>query len=177
METLTTRRLVLRPPTEDDVEFVIDMYRRHEVMRWIGDGAPQPTRQQALDRIARYRDYPDPLGGWLIERDGASVGFLLCKPIPWSEGEGHRGKEDVEIGWHLHPDSWGIGYATEAAQAVVDHVAARGITRLVAVTHPDNMPSRAVCDRLGMRSLGLSDLYYDETTQLFELDLAEPVVA
>ena len=50
-------------------------------------------------------------GCWAIEpRDGSSpAGTLLLKPLPDGVGE-------VEVGWHLHPDSWGRGYATEAAR-------------------------------------------------------------
>ncbi len=175
METLHTPRLKLRPPDEADAAFVMGMYRRHEVMRWIGDGAPQPTHAQALQRIARYRSYPEPFGGWLIELGGRPLGFLLCKPIPWSRDADRRDDPpDIEIGWHLHPDAWGIGYATEAAQAVIEYVAAHGVRRLVAVTHPDNEPSRAVCGRLGMRSMGATTDYYDERTMLFERLLVAP---
>ena len=77
-------------------------------------------------------------------------------------------RDRVEIGWHLHPDVWGRGIATEAATRVLGH--ASGLRRVVAVTHPDNEPSQRVARRLGMRDEGLTDRYYDTTTRLFVLE-------
>ena len=43
------------------------------------------------------------------------------------------------------------GYVAEAARAVLDHVLASGLPRVVAVTDPANSASQAVCERIGMR--------------------------
>jgi RimJ/RimL family protein N-acetyltransferase len=75
----------------------------------------------------------------------------------------------VEVGWHLHPDAWGNGYATEAARAVVADAFSRGQRRIVAVTHPDNKPSHAVCRRVGMQHLGTTTRYMGTSCELFEL--------
>jgi RimJ/RimL family protein N-acetyltransferase len=56
----------------------------------------------------------------------------------------------LEIGWVLHPDYAGAGYATEAADAMLDFafdvVRAHWVT---AVTHPRNIPSVGLAKRLG----------------------------
>ncbi|WP_218714170.1 GNAT family N-acetyltransferase [Arthrobacter sp. BF1] len=54
----------------------------------------------------------------------------------------------MEIGWHLHPDAKGAGYATEAASAVMTDAANNGLHSVVAVTDPLNAPSQRVCQRL-----------------------------
>jgi RimJ/RimL family protein N-acetyltransferase len=58
----------------------------------------------------------------------------------------------LEIGFHLRPEYWGNGFATEAAQAVITHAfaTARAVT-LVAGHHPENQDSRRVLERLGFR--------------------------
>lgn len=94
---------------------------------------------------------------------------LLLKPIPLSVAEMPADPPEVEIGWHLHPDAWGSGYATEAAATVVADAFARGQDRILAVTHPENSPSQAVCRRIGMRSLGPTTRYMDTSCDLFEL--------
>lgn len=74
------------------------------------------------------------------------------------------------VGWHLHPDAWGQGYATEAAEAVLHDAFGRGLARVVAVTDPDNHASQAVCRRLGMTASGRTAKYYDAVHELFEMD-------
>ncbi|ERK68535.1 hypothetical protein N136_04568, partial [Leifsonia aquatica ATCC 14665] len=60
------------------------------------------------------------------------------------------------------------GYATEAAGALLRAALDGGLARVLAVTYPENVASQRVCERIGMRSLGLSDAYYNSTMELFE---------
>lgn len=186
LATLHSLRLRLRSATEDDVGFVRDLYSRPEVTEFIGSTEwVETTAEQALTRIARYRGLAGPSTGcWLVEtledqtlRDRA-VGFALLKPIPWSKhldvpGHGPMSAvpQDIEIGWHLHPDAWGHGYATEAAQALLAHGRRRQLERLVAVTHAENLPSQRVAQRIGMTHRGTTDRYYDTACELFTIDL------
>ena len=56
----------------------------------------------------------------------------------------------MEIGWTLHPDHWGHGYATEAGRAAVDWCFANhDVDELVSVILPENTASQAVARRLG----------------------------
>ena len=58
----------------------------------------------------------------------------------------------VEIGWRLSADHWGRGYATEGAQAALtfgfDVV---GLPEIVSFTVPDNIRSRRVMEKIGMK--------------------------
>ena len=61
----------------------------------------------------------------------------------------------VEVGWRLHPDHWGHGYATEAAAAALAYGFAAGLEEIVAFTTTVNTRSQAVMERIGMtRDLG-----------------------
>lgn len=170
---LVTERLLLRPPHQDDVEFVLDLYSRHDVVQHIGRGEVQTSRSHAAERIERYRgQFTGSSGVWLIEKqaDHAAAGFALMEPIPFSD---HIESEQthIEIGWHLHPDSWGSGIATEAAHALIDRARTHGTDQLVAVTHTQNVASQAVARRLGMTYQGPTDRYYNTTCELFTLNL------
>lgn len=58
---------------------------------------------------------------------------------------------DVEIGWGLHADARGKGYATEASAAVINWVAKHsGVTSISATVPDDNYPSQRVAARLGL---------------------------
>ncbi len=175
METLETARLVLRPWTPDDVGAVLDIYSRWDVMRYVGT-TPQvlTTLDEAAARVERWKAADDGTHGvWAVvphEGEDVPTGTILLKPIPASgTGDPLQPSGDTEIGWHFHPHAWGRGYATEAAGAVLAHGFARGLDRVVAVTHPDNTASQAVCRRIGMTHRGTTDAYYDTTCELFDV--------
>ena len=192
MEHFTTARLIARDWTAADVETAFAIYGRDEVTRWLGPQPRQPVpslahMRQVLDRrIARSREQPD-YGLWPLElrATGRVVGAVLLAPLP-PDGTA------VEIGWHLNPDYWGAGYATEAGRGAI--ALAFGLDRVgpdqigpglasrparpvldsvLALTDPDNIRSRDVCKRLGMRHLGQTSRYYGLALDLFELTRAE----
>ena len=65
------------------------------------------------------------------------------------------GQIHLELGYHFAAHAWGQGYATEAARACLDlgfaHTTAPEILALI---RPENLPSRRVAQRLGMRVRG-----------------------
>ncbi len=171
MTVFRTRRLDVRPWTEDDADRLFDTYSRWEVGRWLGaEPRVLETRDQALTVVAAWAERSvDPrYGGWALEvRDtGIVAGTVLLVPIPDGAGE-------VEVGWHLHPDSWGRGYATEAARGAVAKGFADGLDEIYAVVRPGNEPSLAVCRRLGMTPLGRTDRWYGMELEAFRLDRAD----
>src|SRR5437868_6169811 len=102
------------------------MYSRWNVMQFLGSS---PHVMQSLDEahaaIQRWRGVSarEPLEGvWAMTRrdDGAVVGTVMLQRLPLSaETRPLPLSDDVEVGWHLHPEHWGHGYATEAAAAAV----------------------------------------------------------
>lgn len=173
MEHFHTERLIARDWTSADVPAAFAIYGRDEVMCWLG---PQPRRavaslEQMRERIealaARAAARPD-YGLWPLELrlSGELVGAILLQPLPNSEL--------VEIGWHLNPDHWGCGYATEAASAAVTLAfGPRDLDRVAAVVDQDNTRSQAVCRRLGMLHRGQTDEYFGQTLEIFELARAQ----
>ena len=161
---LRTDRLRLRPWTAlpGDVARLTDLYGREEVARWLG-GTPSVPPMELVERWATVHDLDERYGAWAVERpDGVVAGTVLFKPLPKGVGE-------VEVGWHLHPDSWGHGYATEAARAVIDRGFHAGVPEVYAVVRPGNAASVAVCARLGMQPLGRLRRWYDVELDAFRL--------
>ncbi len=156
-----TDRLVLRPWRPDEVGALYDLYRREEVWRWRGAQPAPPASVEAMaatvDRWAARA--AGPYGVWAVEPAalGAPVGTVLLVPLPDADG---RPTDDVEVGWHLHPDHWGHGYATEAAGALLSRAWDAGLSEVYAVVHPANERSVAVTRRLGMAPIGLTDRWY-----------------
>lgn len=161
---LRTERVRLRPWTTApaDLARLRDLYGRAEVTRWLG-GGPSVAPAELVERWAEVHRRDGRFLCWAIERpDGVPAGTVLLKPLPDGVGE-------VEVGWHLHPDSWGRGYATEAARAVIDRAFGLGLPEVYAVVRPGNEPSMAVCRRLGMAPLGRLRRWYDVELEAFRL--------
>ena len=161
---IETERLTIRPWRVQEADRFFDIHRRIEVVRgW--DGTPMQQRDQAVERIEGYRaalaENPR-FGAWaIVERSsGVPAGTVLLKPLPDGAGE-------IEIGWHLHPDRWGKGFAAEAAQATLEHGFADGLQEVWAVTQLDNHRSGRVCRRIGMRLLGVTDRWYHVPSLMF----------
>jgi RimJ/RimL family protein N-acetyltransferase len=163
---LETERLLIRPWRHADAPRLLDILGRLEVVKWLGDGEPvlMHTLDEAHTRINRYAERDDPpLGMWAVERrtDGVVLGTVLLLTLP---NDDHG---EVEIGWHLHPDAWGHGYASEAALAVLAHGFAGGLPEIIAVAHTDNDASIAVMRRLGMEDRGIVEKWYADPSRCF----------
>jgi RimJ/RimL family protein N-acetyltransferase len=170
---------VLRPWVEDDAPAFLDIYGRDEVVRWLGPHPRRVTvttleiaRERMRFREQRVAGLSPPLGLWAIVRIGADraepIGTLLLMPLEDAAGP----TDQVEIGWHLHPDHQGRGFATEAANAVLDVAAATGIEEVLALTDLDNEPSQRVAMRLGMTDEGATDRWFGMTLRQYRKALA-----
>ena len=85
-------------------------------------------------------------GLWAVEVVGGApfVGFVgLNRP--------GFGMNCIEIGWRLHRDHWGNGYATEAAcESLRYGFEELGLDEIVSFTSVPNTPSQRVMERIGM---------------------------
>lgn len=152
-----TSRLEIRPCTPGDLDAMWEWRRRPEVNRWLG--LAPATLEEFRER---YLD-PERLSAMLViellpEREGAAsvpIGDVMVRRRDaWAQlemADAAKGVE-AELGWVLHPDHTGRGYATEAMTAVIDVCfGALGLRRVHAGCFADNEPSWRLMERLGMR--------------------------
>lgn len=67
----------------------------------------------------------------------------------------------IEIGWRLAFEHWGKGYATEAAQAVIKQgFEVFKLNEIVAFTARQNIRSRKLMEKLGMRHSAAEDFHH-----------------
>jgi RimJ/RimL family protein N-acetyltransferase len=167
-----TARTMVRHWTDDDADRVFDILRRDEVVRWLGGRPPLQHRDEAVARIGEWRErFGDgPYGCWaVVERStGVPAGSILLKPLP-------NGEDDIEIGWHFHPDAWGRGLASESARGALRYgFETVGLAEIWAITHLTNDASMRVCRAIGMRDLGVvEDRWYEGPSHLFQLSKSE----
>ncbi|RIJ71286.1 N-acetyltransferase [Nakamurella silvestris] len=145
-----TERLYLRLMVEDDVDAVHSYMSRADVCEYLlftprdrEEVAAKVAEFAAHTTLAADRDY---LELAVIRRDDER---LLGHVYFALESVEH---ETAEIGWTLHPDHHGQGYASEAADAVLGMAfEVLGLHRVVAKLDPRNDASVALCLRLGLR--------------------------
>jgi RimJ/RimL family protein N-acetyltransferase len=153
-----TDRLLVRRMRHDDVDDVYDFLRREDVAQY--ELHEPQTYEQVVGKVARCVEHTrlETDGDWVqpaIELDGRVIGQLYLKLDSVANAT-------VEVGWTVHPEVQGRGYATEAAAPLVDRMFGEaGFHRVKAEVDPENAPSIALCRRLGMReeALFVKDLW------------------
>ena len=144
---LETPRLVLREMMLADLDFVAAMLADPEVMRYYpkcySRAEAEGWVRRQLGRYARHGH-----GLWLVQdrATGAPVGQVgLIRQLI-------GGVKESEVGYLIHRPYWRRGLATEAAAAVRDHAfETLGKPRVVSLLRPENLPSRGVATKIGMR--------------------------
>ncbi|MCR5878028.1 GNAT family N-acetyltransferase [Phenylobacterium sp. J367] len=160
---LETERLVFHPFTPDDYPLLAELHADPEVQRYIGGAWTREAIQGRLDAyVAEQARYG--FSKWKVFlRDGTFVG--RCGVSLWSRNGG------FEIGYSLRRAAWGQGLATEAAKAVRDRFwQLSDAGHLNGFTAVENLPSRRVLERIGMRHTGDEDLGLGGMSALYVLE-------
>ncbi len=147
---IETERLVLRPFVEGDFDAVYAMQSRPDVARWTyWEARTEPEVRSALERkIAGsiVRQEGDPLFLAVVHRSsGEVIGDVLLQLLSAEHRTG-------EIGYIIHPDHAGNGYATEAVRPLL-RIAFESLElhRVIGRVEVRNVASGRVLEKLGMR--------------------------
>ena len=147
---IRTARLLLRPFEPGDLDALHDLFGREDVSRYL-DWEPL-SREQAVKRLdkrmtqTRITGEGQPIA---LAVEEAASGRVIGEVVLGLTSLAHR---QGLIGWSIHPDAQGRGYATEAAAELLRlGFEGLGLHRIVADADPRNEPSIRVMDKLGMR--------------------------
>ena len=137
-----TERLVLRPAREDDLDAIHAILSNPQAMTY-WSSPPHETIEQSREWLQKMIGVRLPEGeDLIIEHDGEVIGKAGLWRFP-------------EIGFILHPDFWGQGYAQEALKLVIDRAFdVHGLPRIEADVDPRNLSSLKLLSRLGFRETG-----------------------
>ena len=160
MEPLVTDRLVLRPWLVEDAAEALGIYGHPDVARWLSpemDHIPDLAAMRLLLQqwVAEDDRTPPPAGRWAIDRrdDGRLLGGAILLPLPPS-------REDLEVGWQLHPQVWGHGYASETTRALAGWPFRYDVDKIFAVVRPGNTRAAATVRRNGIEWVGETGKYF-----------------
>lgn len=144
---IETERLILRTYVQADLETVYRMVSDPEIRRFFPEG-PDIKRDDILASLPRRMDFWKQNGfgqfGVFEKAGGKMAGYCGLKYLDQTE--------EVEIYYGFFRESWGKGYATESATAVLKFgFQETPLERIVGVTHTENHASQKVLEKIGLR--------------------------
>ena len=157
---LETPRLILRQLTFDDVDDLTTLDSDPEVMRYINGGVAS-TREAIfkdfLPYAMSYYDRGKNLGFWaIIDRQSNDfIGWIFLRPevdFKLLQQLNLAEQDAVELGYRLRRSSWGKGYMTEAAQALIAKSFTESqIVKINAWALIENKASTRVMEKVGLK--------------------------
>jgi ribosomal-protein-alanine N-acetyltransferase len=162
-----TERLLLKPTSEEDAEFIFKLLNTPKWLQYIGDRKVYSVEdakkyieakiQPQLERLG-YANYT-----LIRKRENDKIG--ACGLYD------REGLDGIDIGFAFLPEYEGKGYAFEASnklkQVAFDEL---GITEINAITTKDNVSSQKLLEKLGLHQIGTTTISDDsEELLLFQI--------
>lgn len=136
--------------TENDIEAMLLYKSQPDVVRFVPYGPL--SREDIAERIAgRWgrTELTEPGQSMTLALEERETGRLVGDAVLFWHSAEHR---SGEVGYILSPEATGLGYATEAARAMLRlGFEGLGLHRMVARLDERNTASARVAERLGMR--------------------------
>jgi|GEM_PF-65345 len=149
---IETHRLKIRPWSYADIDHYLTLAKDvgYNSFSLPGQFALEPNeaRERIKDRIDLFESKK--VGKFLLLSKDSGEVIGTCGLGAYELD----GQEEMEIGYRIRLQHWGMGYATEAAAATLDYGFKNlGFDRIVAFALPQNRSSIRVIEKLGYRYL------------------------
>jgi ribosomal-protein-alanine N-acetyltransferase len=151
MTTMETARLRLRRFETDDWQALSRLYADDTVMRYMQSGrglSRTDAESRARGNISNFNDHwrRRGFGVWAVTERASGRLLGQCGLRYVEEAR------DVEVLYLLNKTVWGRGLATEAAGVALDFgLKTLGLERIIGLVRPENVASRRVLEKLGLR--------------------------
>lgn len=153
-----TERLILKPTSEEDAEFILELFNSPKWTEFIGDRnikTKEDAQKYIKDKMLNQ-----------LQRLGFSNYTLIRKEDNHKIGScglyDREGLEGIDIGFAFLPEYEKKGYAYESANALKNIAFSEfGLTSINAITRKENMSSQKLLEKLGMKLDGISKLPND----------------
>lgn len=149
--SIQTERLKLKPYSQQDSEQLVGLITNREISRtfMVPDFETADQASALVKRLISFSRLEDTQHlEYGIYLDDNLIGFI-----------NDCGMEDneIEIGYVIHPDYQGQGYATEAVKVVIDELREMGFRKITAGFFAENTASRRVMEKCGMKQSDFTD--------------------
>ena len=148
MNLIETERLAIRKMQDADDAFIQSLLNEPAFHANIGDKKIRSLEDaRGYIRADGLSSNPSPnLGMYLVTLNGDATPIGICGLLKRDQ------LEHPDIGFALAEEYWGMGYAIEAARAVMDYgLTSLGHSRIVAITSAANAASIRLLEKLGLR--------------------------
>ncbi len=149
---LQTPRLYLREFTLADVELLYNMHQDPAITRYTGDPMPWNSlvHTEKVLTEAILPQYQNGIGRWAVhlKETREFIGWCGLKKVD----------DEIDLGYRYVQQYWGKGYATEAAQAVLNFGIQQQLPNIVGCADLENIASVKVLEKIGLKFLE----YYTE---------------
>ncbi len=148
LENTHSKRLSFRRIEEKDFDDWLPFFSNEEAIKYYPFPKSASNEQLCREWLDRqFKRYKEESGGFnaLINEEGSMVGHcgLLVQEVDVIS--------ELEIGYALLPEFWGMGYAIEAAKHCKSEAQKNKWAKtLISIIHPKNIPSIRVAQKNGM---------------------------
>jgi RimJ/RimL family protein N-acetyltransferase len=151
---ILTERLLVRPAQEPDRTRMVSLWRDDEFnLNYHRGTFTEDEAHRRFDRMLEVCEEVPFAKQPVIERtSGIITGYTGVDWFDW------QGAPRLEFGWRLAPEYRGRGYATEAAQALLDEARRTFTGEIFVIIDQDNLASQNVARKLGFESLGVTEV-------------------
>lgn len=148
---IRTERLALKPCSMADADALAGLLTNSEITKtFMVPDFESPEQAKALaEKLIAFGQIEDTAHlEYGIYRNGALIGFISDCGIE---------DDEIEIGYVVHPDFQGHGYATEAVRAMLGALREMGFRKVTAGYFQENDASRRVMEKCGMARTSKTD--------------------
>ena len=148
---IKTERLSLKPYSEQDIDSLIDLLTNPEITStfMVPNMESRSCAEELVRKLIAFSQTDDTqhleYGVYLGEK---IIGFVNDCGITENE---------IEIGYVIHPQYKGHGYATEAVRAVISELREMGFRKVTAGYFSENEASLRVMEKCGMQKTAKTD--------------------
>lgn len=149
--SIQTQRLILHVISEKDTEQLVQLLTNNEITKTFMVPDFKTTEQvtalaETLISFSQIEDVEHLASG--IYADDRLIGFI---------NDCGMENDTIEIGYVIHPDYQGKGYATEAVHMMIKELLKMGFRKVKAGYFEENEASRRVMEKCGMKQLSYTD--------------------
>lgn len=141
---IETERLIIKPLALEDVDGLVELLINPEIVKTFmvpNFDSPEQAKTLAKKLIAFSKIEDTSHLEYGIYFEGRLIGFV---------NDCGMKDDEIEIGYVIHPDYQGRGYATQTVRAILSELREMGFHRVTAGYFAGNAASRRVMEKCGM---------------------------